>query len=220
MAQRIPCFICPNALIPRVMVHIHGEEHAIKRDIAINRRDEAGRPAINITPETRICNNCNRSINEEIRILENDPDCLRLNVYSRAYSQSCVLCNRQNDIHRLTLECRAYIFIKKNVYIPTRYLSCNDHLDERGFIKSEFLDQLRYVNRPYILKRNELQVFLQALRENALKTETNKYENELLISDEEFFAIAGINKENFNDLFTYCDPVQIPGGHRYIKKKI
>ena len=64
-----------------------------------------------------------------------------------------------------------------------------------------------------------MQVFLQAFRENALRTETNKYENELLISDGEFFAIAGINKEYFNDLFTYCDPVLIPGGQRYKNKK-
>lgn len=202
------------------MVRIHGEGNIIKRDIAINRRDEARRPAVNITPDTRICNNCNISIDREIGMLENDPDCTRLNVLTLLVSSKCcLLCGREYDTHRLTLECRAYIFIKKNIFIPKRHVSCDNHLDERGFIKSELLDHLRYVNRPYILKGNDLQVFLQALRDNALKSETNKYENESLISDEELINITGINKENFNDLFTYCDPIPIPGGLRYIKKK-
>ena len=47
MAQRMPCFICPNSLIPRVIVHIYGEENNLKRDIAIRRRDEAERHSNN-----------------------------------------------------------------------------------------------------------------------------------------------------------------------------
>ena len=220
MAQRMPCFICPNSFRPQQMSRIHGDENLVKRDIALARRDEANRPAINITPETRICNICNMSISREIQALENDPDCLRLNLLTQTSSKTCLVCNRENDTHRLTRECRAFIFIKNNIYIPPRYVSCNDYLDERSFLKNEFLEQLRYINRPYSLDGNELQVFLQALRESALKTETNKYENELSISDAEFFEICGINKVQFNDLLTYCDPIPIPGGQRYVKKKI
>lgn len=81
------------------------------------------------------------------------------------------------------------------------------------------MDQLRYINRPYLLKGNELLIFLQSLRESSLNTERNKYENELSVSEEEFIVITGINKVQFNDLFAYCDPVPVPGGHRYVKKK-
>ena len=219
MAQRIPCFICPQSLIPRVMVRIFGEENNVKCDIAITRRDEAGRPALGITPDTRICNNCNISITQEIHILQNDPNSMRLNVLSQTSSKTCLICNCQNDTHRLTSECRAYIFIKKNIYIPMRYVSCYNHLDERGFLKDENLDQLRYINRPYSLNGNELQVFLQSLRQTALNTEKGKYENELSISEEDFISITGINKLQFNELFAYCDPVPVPGGHRYVNKK-
>lgn len=218
MAQRIPCYICPNALIPRLMPRIHGEANIIKRDIAIARRDAAGRPPLAVTPETRICNNCNISIFQEIQILDNDPDCLRLNVLSQTSSVSCLVCNGYNNTHTLTPECRAYVFIKKNIYIPRRHICCNAHLDERSFLKDEFLDQLRYINRPYLLKAYELQQFLQSMRENASNAETNKYENELFVS-EEFFTVCGINKAQFNDLFSYCDPVPVLGGNRYVKKK-
>ena len=219
MAQRLPCYICPNALIPRVMPRIYGEANIIKRDIAIARRDEAGRPPLAITPETRICNNCNISINQEIQILENDPNCLRLNVLSQTSNVSCLVCNGYNNTHTLTPECRAHVFIKKNIYIPRRYICCNDHLDDKSILRNEFLDQLRYINRPYLLQGYDLQQLLQAMRENALNAQTNKYENELSVSEEEFFAVCGINKAQFNDLFSYCDPVPIPGGYRYVKKK-
>lgn len=132
MAQRIPCYICSNALIPRLMPRIHGEAIIIKRDIAIARRDVAGRPPLAITPETRICNNCNISIFQEIQILDNDPECLRLNVLSQTSSVSCLVCSGYNT-HTLTPECRGYVFIKKEIYIPRRHICCNVHLDERSF---------------------------------------------------------------------------------------
>ena len=135
MAQRMPCFICTNSLIPKVMVRIFGEKNNLKRDIAIRRRDEAERPAMIVTPETRICNNCNISITREMRVLDDDPNCLRLNVLSQTSSNTCLVCNHQNNLHLLTLECKTFIFIHKNIYVQKKTKSCYDHLDERGFLK-------------------------------------------------------------------------------------
>ena len=85
MAQRgrIRCFICDNANIPRAMVSLSQDENDIKRQISITRREEQNRPAMNILPDTRICLNCNISVTREINILENDPQCLRLNVLTQ-----------------------------------------------------------------------------------------------------------------------------------------
>jgi len=41
--NRIECFICNNALLPRVMVRLGGENNiVVRQDIAISRRDQAG----------------------------------------------------------------------------------------------------------------------------------------------------------------------------------
>jgi len=164
--NRIECFICNNALLPRVMVRLGGENNnVVRQDIAISRRDQAGRPPIDITNKTRICNNCNITILREIQMLENDPQCMQLNVLSQTSSQTCLICNARHGIHRLPLKCRIDIFIKKNIYVAENTLCCNDHLNEMGLLSDILLQGLRYINRPYILKGQQLQIFLQALRE-------------------------------------------------------
>jgi len=65
------------------MVKLIHEDNAIKREIAIDRRREAGKPTMEIVDEILICNNCNISICQELRILENDPSCVRLNILSQ-----------------------------------------------------------------------------------------------------------------------------------------
>lgn len=112
-----------------------------------------------------MCNNCNISIHREIQTLQNDPQCLRLNILPQTSSATCLVCDGRNDIHRLTLECRVNIFVKRNMYVPNKYVCCNHHLDERGFLLEGILEDLRYINGPYILKGQELQAFLGALRE-------------------------------------------------------
>jgi len=63
------------------------EDNAVKREISINRRRETDKSAIEIVNETQICNNCNILICQELRILENDPTCMRLNVLSQTLSR-------------------------------------------------------------------------------------------------------------------------------------
>lgn len=77
-----------------------------KRDIAIFRRDMAGRPTLEVTDLTRLCVNCNRYILEEIDLLERDPTCMRINVLTQTRSASCLICNQEHDVQRLSLQAR------------------------------------------------------------------------------------------------------------------
>ncbi|XP_077275553.1 uncharacterized protein LOC143904609 [Temnothorax americanus] len=68
-------------------------------------------------------------------------------------------------------------------------------------------------SRPYVIKGPQLQVFLQQLRNVGANRTRGIDENHL--TDEEFQCIAPINKQQFEELFTYCDPVLQNGKLRY-----
>lgn len=195
-------------------------ENDLFREIAWIRRDEAGRPEAPITPDTRICNNCNiYQYSEKYECCRKNPNCLRLNVLSQTSSETCLVCCRSNDIHRLTSQCRVDIFVKRNIYVPIKYVCCNRHLDEKCFLQENILRDLKFINRPCILKGSELQLFLQAMREEIIHSTKRKYELENDLTEEQLKTISPIFKEDFNDLFTYCNSVPIQGGYRYVQKR-
>ena len=55
---------------------------------------------------------------DEITLIEVDPACLRLNVLTQTASQSCIIFNAMNNLQRLSKQCRAQIFILRNIYVP------------------------------------------------------------------------------------------------------
>jgi len=69
-------YVCDQQFSPRVLARIDGDNNAIKRNIAIQRRDNLNRPPLDMTDRTRLYINCNRSINDKIHTLELDPFCL------------------------------------------------------------------------------------------------------------------------------------------------
>ncbi|EZA54546.1 hypothetical protein X777_05526, partial [Ooceraea biroi] len=79
------------------------------------------------------------------------------------------------------------------------------------------LPGLQSINRPYVIRGQELQIFLQQLRTMANNQE--RYEDENCFSDNEFKSITPIIKEQFRELFTFCDRVPQTGGYRYVTKK-
>lgn len=218
---RLPCYVCNNALVPRAMARLLRDDNNIMiSELAMERRDDAGGFPADINAETRICNNCNILILRDIQTLNNDPQCLRLNILRQTSSRTCFVCNGDNNIHRLSSECRVNIFGKKNIYVPIRYVCCTDHLDERGYLFENHLEALRYVNRPYVLKGPELQIFLNALREEINISAQRRFKDDKELSDEEFKAVSPISKEDFNDLYTnYCDRISVQGGSRNVSKK-
>ncbi|XP_018394741.1 PREDICTED: uncharacterized protein LOC108773430 [Cyphomyrmex costatus] len=196
---------------------IDGEENDAKLNIAVQRRNAFNRCALEVTDLTRICINCNQSIRQEIQAIEEDPGRLRLNVLSQTRNGTCLICNAEVDLHRLSIECKANVFICRNIYIPENVKSCQHHLDGRGFLLPALLLGLQSINRPYVIRGPELQVFLQGLRDVA--TSMTRIDDESSLTDEEFECFSPITKDQFRELFTYCDRVPREGGYRYVTKK-
>ncbi|XP_043480300.1 uncharacterized protein LOC122509998 [Leptopilina heterotoma] len=153
-------------------------------------------------------------------MLEEDPQCMRLNVISQTSSHTCVVCNAPNNVHRLSLNSRVNIFVKRNIYIPVNNVCCNEHLDESGFLQADIVDQLRFINRPYIIRGRELQSLLEALRGEVFNVAQGKFNDEHGLTDQECNVLTSLSKEQFLDLFAYCEnAIEVPGGHRYVSKK-
>ena len=59
-----------------------------------------------------------------------------------------------------------------------------------GNLLEPLLDTLCYVNRPYILKGNELQRVLEELRNVANNLSGSRYENGNNFTDQEFYSLS------------------------------
>lgn len=213
----VSCYVCDRRFVPRAMAHIHLDEDAHKREISIGRREANNLPPLDVSPNTKICVNCNQSILNEINLIEQDPTCLRINVLTQSSSSSCLICNRSVNLTRLSSDCRAFVFIKKDIFIPDGVRSCENHLDEHNYISLPLLNGLRFINRPYVIKGPLLQTFLESLRTIANNPLRIMDENDF--SEEEFETFFSVSKHQFQELLTYCDPVPCQGGYRYISKR-
>lgn len=211
------CFVCDGRFQARQMRRIDGSDNVAKKDIAIFRRDMAGRPALEVTDLTRLCVNCNRSIRDEIELLEQDPTCMRINVLTQTRSASCLICNQEHDVQRLSLQARVNIFITSDIYIPSNTRSCPNHLDGKGFLLRVLHAGLTFINRPYIIKGKELQMFIQELRKNVVTA--SHYEDEEDFDEEDFKIMTSLTKAQFRNLFTFCDPLYKQGVNSYVTKK-
>ncbi|KAJ8676930.1 hypothetical protein QAD02_012717 [Eretmocerus hayati] len=138
--RRSICFVYGTAL-ERQNVPFVGD-YIEKRVIAIVRRNANGRAPIGIVEETRLCGNCNRSILNEIRMLQDDPSSLRLNVLNQTSSQTCLVCDGDHNISRLSTQARVNIYLKRDIYASENTRSCRDHWDDAGQLFSEHLGNL------------------------------------------------------------------------------
>ncbi|XP_043464129.1 uncharacterized protein LOC122499719 [Leptopilina heterotoma] len=200
------------------MARIDSDENILKRDIAIRRRDERNLLPAAITDRTRLCINCNQSIRLEIEAIEIDPRCNRLNVLTRNHYRTCLLCNTDVNLHRKSIESRVNIFVNVNIYVPGDVRICNLHIDENGFVFRALQDGLQFINRPYIIDGQELQIVLQLLR--GLVVDKKQFVDVDSISDEEFTSLSPISKVQFNELYEFCRPVpRNDRGFRHVSKR-
>lgn len=216
--QRPRCYTCNKLCniqrMTKILAIDADANNAAKIEIALNRRETFGLPPIPVNDVSRLCINCNRSILEELRILANDPTCLRINVLKQTSNVTCLICNNGNNIQRLSSKCRVNIFICKNIYVPESARACLQHLDEDGIILRPLLEGLEFVNRPYKIKGPQMYTFLQELR-TAGNYKKWEFHSENSFTDEEFKSMSPVNKQQFQNLFTYCDVVE----NRHITKK-
>lgn len=218
MANRLNCYACNGRFQLRTMALMDRQDDAAKVEIAINRRNSLNLPPLDLDDHPRLCINCNQSIREEIEAVEHDPDCLRFNILTQTRNGTCLICNAALNLHYLSMECRANVFITINIFIPESVKSCADHLDDRGYLLQHLLPGLKYVYRPYRLERQQLQLFMQSLREVA--NNKTKIEDENSFSDAEFKIFFSVTKQQFQELFNYCAEVPVADiGHRYVYKK-
>lgn len=93
----------------------------MKSNLILVRREAEGRLPLIINDQTRICINCNQSVVNELRELERDPTCLRLNVLKQTSSHTCVICNSPPpNIQRVSMACRVNVTKRYRYFISAK----------------------------------------------------------------------------------------------------
>lgn len=159
---RMRCYVYDRPLNPRNTVRLD-DENIMKRQTAITRHDNLNHSPMHINNDSKLCTNCNISILDKIAIMEADPGCLRLNILTQNANRSCVICNADYDLHRLSIECTVNVFIETNIIVLEDVKSCEHHLDENGLFLNFLLPGLHFFNRPYIIKGLQLSAFLPGM---------------------------------------------------------
>lgn len=215
--NRINCFICDVAAIPRTMSRLIGDANEPKRLIAVRFRNNLRREHAEFNENSRVCIACLAILNQEIR-LQNDPSCTRLNILRVVRNNACFICHNNVGMQRLSQKCKVDIFVRMNIYVPDYARCCPQHIDNEGYIFQRLMPGLQYFNRLCRLVGQELNELLQMLRVFARPDQLN-FNNVSSIADDDFQLISPITKEQFDDMFTYCD--DFPDGNqiRHISKK-
>lgn len=215
--RRLRCYVCDRLSAPRQLPHIGPDEN--HQQVAVYRRNNNELPDLGIDQNTRVCTNCHQSINIEVAEIQADPTCLRLNVMNQRGNRACALCGAENNVIRASLQCRVNIFVQGNIYVPENVRFCTHHLNAKGLMIPELVPGLRSTNRPCRIPGNQMQVFLEQLRNIA--TSQPRLEDAFeSLSEEDFSYLLSLNREQFEELLAFCDPVPEENGMRYVKKKI
>lgn len=217
--RRLQCYICNNEMMPQQMARIDRDDDLIKREIAVSRRNDANRGPIEITAVTRLCNNCNISIVNEIRLIQEDPAAIRLNMLRQTSSNTCCVCQNNDNLRRLNIPCRVKIYLEKNIYASENTRVCQQHSDENGFLSNQFFDVLQFVNRPVRLNGHQFGLFLSGLRTNANNILVTRFDNENNFSEEKFASLSPITRDQFRELYTTYFQHENRNGIRNVSKR-
>lgn len=217
MAGRVRCYVCNDLFFARSMRLIRNFNDQ-KTEIAVRYRLELNNPAIEINDVSRICINCDNLINRDIEALLN-PESLRLKIIKQKSTDTCMICNAHNNLHRLSDEARIEIYMDTDIYIPLRSNVCLHHLDDSGFLFKIFYNTFQSLNRPIVLNGTEITRFLTTLRSSAIAYRKKSLDLGSL-SEENFRYLTSLTKVQFNDLYAYCDPVaEANNSLRYVSKE-
>lgn len=217
--NQVQCFVCNLDGAPRTMRTFIDDNQAHNREIAERFRQNLGRPPAAFVADSRICISCFNLVNTEIQE-EQNPASTRINVVRAPRGGACLICRRVDAlVQRLSIKCRTQIFIYRNIYIPPNVRCCVVHLDNEGNLRRNLHNDLQYFERSYVLVGQDLQELLQMMRNNTLNNQAQNFTDESLLTDDEFSIISPINKMQFNEMLTFCDPVPQARGQRHIKKK-
>ena len=123
----------------------------------------------------------------------------------------CCICREYIAGGAITVsaEDRYFVLLKKNVFIPEGARCCSDHTIGHR-LKSEVIDQIAPLSiRMQKLNAGDIQLLLskwQMLYENQKRFD---FDNSRAMSDDEYRALTGLSKSQFDDLISQILQSQI-----------
>ncbi|XP_050508545.1 uncharacterized protein LOC126885834 [Diabrotica virgifera virgifera] len=123
------------------------------------------------------------------------------------------------NLERLSLEAREDIYMKREIFVGKGALCCSDQINDDSMLDHNIIENLRGNMRNVNLSPKEVSEWFQALRLTAIENTTNRFETDTGIQEDDFKALTNLSKNNFQDLYTYCDEVVVYDRTRVITKK-
>lgn len=213
----VQCYICNQNNANQRLFGINDDNDNRRRNIAALHRERFGFNPTEIEQHTRICLNCAARINTVIEMAE-DPDALSMEVVVGSRRGHCFICNR-NCMLRLSIEARVDFYMKTEKYLNDDKRCCNQHLSESGLIQLQFMDN--HISVPIGVRMTGVQAtqWITNMRNYAMNVCNSRFSEETNFEDEDFRSLTSLTKEQFRELYTYCDPVNIGDQLRRVTKK-
>lgn len=218
------CFICGREGRPRGFRRFRDDFENIlqeTREAVINRRADNNLPEMDFTEDTVIHQNCYRNIvifgeNEE----NEEGVFLNCVIQRRNY---CFVCQQQGgrgrNLRSVPFNGRVQVYLRKDIFIPKHALCCGDHFEDGDILPVQVVDDLHGNERNIVMSPKETGEWFKALRTAAVLRAGEKYDSEENFEENDFQTLTKISRENFRDLFMFCDDVVVYDKNRTITKK-
>ena len=207
------CYVCDEVFASSFLSTLEHHEPQI-RQLAETYRQEYQLPPISDNV-ARVCRTCIRILISDNRN-SSDSEYIQWKVPRPRNSVLCCVCGRGPvGVVQLNDTARVQIYVDTDIYIGPLARVCWTHMDGE-FLQPEEYNNLKIVHRPVHLVGAEVGLFLQNLREQALKKEVIEEKH---LTNDDFVTVTSLSKSHFLELFTYCDPVPDGDRHRTVKKK-
>ena len=204
------CFVCGSEFRHQLMRRLDGESNSRLREIAIMHRLDfrGGNDQLVLDEKVhKLCTNCHRRV---MKIMEEEAkgNVITMNVVLQKSKLSCILCDSTKDLRDINLNARIKVYVDTEFYIMARSRACSVHFSHDNTLLKAFYNGITGMKRQIVINQNEISQWFSALRLVAKNSSRQKFEEEGNFTDEDFTALTGISKINFQNMYSKLQPLQ------------
>lgn len=123
----------------------------------------------------------------------------------------CIVCRKEgttrNRLSLITSDAQTQAFVECGIFIDSKNRCCQHHLD-KTFFKSEALTMISSTKYSDLFSRTDILQLLENLRKMLQKTKNLNFDIPSLMSDDDYFAMTGLLKEQFDNMVTYLSSLR------------
>lgn len=206
----------------RIRIPLQNVENGVnerRRELSILFRGRFRLVDGDLNENSRLCLNCNLRLG---RCIENDNNPLAVSMEVLFRRRGCFICNDGDDnvaIQSLSIHARVDFYVKTKVFLPSAVTCCLMHLTDAGLIPLQHMENDISIPMKIVMTGEKLSEWFTTFRECVTHNSLNLYESEENFNENDFQSLTSLTKEQFRELFNYCQPVEVYHKLRRLRKK-